>query len=102
MAKETKARIAAETKARMDAAAAEAQKTTISGGSGTQKQVIASKDKDYSDNTSNWGNASAATVSAAKSGTGAFSSGAGSKAKSKATAGYKGGRAKGGLMTKKK
>jgi hypothetical protein len=80
---------------------------TISGGSGTQKQVIASKDKDYSDNTSNWGNASAATVSAAKSGTGAFSSGAASKTqsksinKSKATKGYKGGRAKGGLMTKK-
>jgi hypothetical protein len=101
-------RVAKETKARMDAAAAEAQKTTISGGSGTQKQVIASKDKDYSDNTSNWGNASAATVSAAKSGTGAFSSGAASKTqsksinKSKATKGYKGGRAKGGLMTKKK
>ena len=66
------------------------------------------KDKDYSDNTPNWGNASAATVSAAKSGTGAFSSGAASKTqaksinKSKATTGYKGGRAKGGLMTKKK
>ena len=103
-----KKKVAAETKARMDAAAAEAQKTIISGGSGTQKQVIASKDKDYSDNTSNWGNASAATVSAAKSGTGAFSSGAASKTqaksidKSKATTGYKGGRAKGGLMTKKK
>ena len=66
------------------------------------------KDKDYSDNTPNWGNASAATVSAAKSGTGAFSSGAASKTqaksinKSKAKTGYKGGRAKGGLMTKKK
>jgi hypothetical protein len=58
--------------------------------------------KDKADGRQKDKNASAATVSAAKSGTGAFSSGAGSKAKSKATTGYKGGRAKGGLMTKKK
>ena len=64
--------------------------------------------KDKADGRQKDKNASAATVSAAKSGTGAFSSGAASKTqaksinKSKAKTGYKGGRAKGGLMTKKK
>ena len=88
-------KVAAETKARMDAAAAEAQKTIIPGGSGTQKVVLDTRTQKDRDRAQTSFDKQLADKGVSKD---AFAD----KQAGKKTKGYGGGRAKGGLMTKKK